>query len=301
MNHPQTVKVNVLLSTYNGERFLREQIDSIFAQKDVEVLLTVRDDGSKDSTLSILQGYGSQLSWYQGNNLGPARSFMELLQRSEDADLYAFADQDDFWLADKLSVAANCLKEYADVPALYFSRTQLTDENLQPTGVVETNPLLTFGESLVYEFVPGCTIVMNRRLRDIVNRYTPDYLSMHDVWVYSVALAVGAKVVFDKTPHILYRQHGNNTIGQGYSQWHEWKRRWKRLSSNEQSRYRRAAELERGFTTMMDERNRLLLARFIRAKQSIVQRVRLMNDKRYLCSDTGTWKRFQLALLLNTY
>lgn len=289
------------MSTYNGERFLREQVDSILAQKGVEVALTVRDDGSRDATQTLLQGYGPQLSWRQGQNLGPARSFLDLLSQSEEADLYAFSDQDDFWLDDKLAVAAQRLAAFQDVPALYFSRTQLTDAQLQPTTVVETNPLLTFGESLVYEFVPGCTMVFNRKLRDIVNRYQPDYLPMHDVWIYSVALAVGARVVFDKTPHILYRQHGNNTIGQGYSQWHEWKRRWRRLSSNEQSRYRRACELRRGFSEMLSAENRQLLDRFVGAKHSLPRRLRLLADGRYVCADARTWRMFKLALLLNTY
>ena len=83
----------------------------------------------------------------------------------------------------------------------------MTDATLKPTGIIEIEPLLTFGESLVYEFIPGCTMVFNRKLRDIVNRYSPAYLPMHDVWIYSVALAVGAKIYFDKSPHILYRHH----------------------------------------------------------------------------------------------
>lgn len=299
MTEHQIMKVNVLMSTYNGESFLCEQIDSILAQKNVKVTLSVRDDGSTDSTQSILQDYGDKLSWYQDQNMGPARSFLDLLSHSEEADLYAFSDQDDFWQEDKLAVAANSLADYEDIPVLYCSRTQLTDAELQPTSVVETNPLLTFGESLVYEFVPGCTMVFNKRLRDIVNRYTPDYLPMHDVWIYCVALAIGAKVVFDKQPHILYRQHGNNTIGQGNSTWHEWKRRWKRLTQGEHSRHRRACELLNGYSEILSKEHVSMLQKF--TDNSISGRLKLLADNRFRCSDKRTWRMFKIAIMLNTY
>lgn len=293
--------VNVLMSTYNGEHFLKEQINSILAQQGVDVKLTVRDDGSSDETTSILGEYGKKINWYVGKNLGPARSFMELLEKAEEADFYAFADQDDYWMANKLKVAADMMFADEKVPALYFSRTQLTDAFLNPTDIVQTNPLLTFGESLVYEFIPGCTMVMNRRMHDIVIKYRPDYIPMHDVWIYSVAQAVGAKIYFDKTPHILYRQHGNNTIGQGYSRWHEWNRRLKRFRNGEHSRYRRALEIKNGYAAIMKEENINMLCRFVEAKASFVKRLSLCSDKRFVCSDRQTWRLFRLAVLLNLY
>lgn len=294
------MSINVLMSTYNGERFLTDQIDSILSQSDVDVVLSVRDDGSKDSTQTILKRYGDKITWWQGNNMGPAKSFLELLRHSsDDADYYAFSDQDDFWQREKLSVAVQGLNQYSDEPALYFSRTQLTDAELRPTFVVETNPLLTFGESLVYEFIPGCTMVINRKLRDIINQYIPNYLPMHDVWIYSVALAVGAKVVFDKQPHILYRQHGNNTIGQGYSALHEWKRRWRRISKKEHSRYRRACEILKGYDKLISNENLQLLHNF--TDNSLLGRLRLLCDSRYKCADKRTWWMFKQAVFLGIY
>lgn len=298
------MKVNVLMSTYNGERYIGEQISSIMAQKGVEVDLLARDDGSKDTTLDILEACRGKgvLQWYKGDNLGPAYSFLDLLAHSSaDADYYAFSDQDDFWLPEKLSVAVEMLTGAGDAPALYFSRTQMTDAELHPTGIVEINPLLTFGESLVYEFIPGCTMVMNRALRDIVNCYRPSYLPMHDVWVYSVALAVGAKVFFDKEPHILYRQHGGNTIGQGYSIWHEWKRKWKRFANSEHSRSRRALEIRTGYTPLMNEENLRLLNDFIEARHHVGKRLSLCFDHRLDCAKKSTKQLLRIALLLNSY
>ena len=292
--------VNVLMSTYNGERFLKEQINSILSQQEVDVKLSVRDDGSFDKTTSILESYGNKLKWYAGENLGPAFSFMELLNNAEGADFYAFADQDDYWMPEKLEVATNMMSE-DNGPALYFSRTQLTDSSLNPTSIVQTNPLLTFGESLVYEFIPGCTIVMNRQLRDIIIQYKPDYIPMHDVWIYSVAQAVDAKIYFDKTTHILYRQHNNNTIGQGYSRLHEWNRRLKRLINGEHSRYRRAYEIKKGFSAIMKKDKFNTLCSFIEAKNSFTKRISMCFDKRFMCSNKPTWRLFRLAVLLNIY
>lgn len=97
----------VLMSTFNGEKFIREQIESILAQENVNIKLLVRDDGSTDKTLDILNEYKNKgkLNYYIGKNLGPQLSFMHLLQNAPYCEYYAFADQDDVWLKDKLSTA----------------------------------------------------------------------------------------------------------------------------------------------------------------------------------------------------
>ena len=298
-------KVNVLMATYNGEQFLQEQIDSILRQRDVSIELLARDDGSTDGTVAILSDYQDRNALHylsDSKRLGPALAFLRLLKlSSEQADYYAFSDQDDWWEEDKLSVAVSRLKEYGEQPALYFCRTQLADRNLHPLPSPPLSPLLTFGESLIYEFIPGCTMVMNRRLRDIINAYTPHYLPMHDVWIYSVALSVGAQIEYDDTPHILYRQHGNNTIGQGYSRWHEWKRRWERFRSSEHSRSRRAQEILTGYSRMMPAENASLLQSFLEGKTSLTKRLRLALDKRLRCANPTTQRLFWLNLLTNSY
>lgn len=296
-------KVNILLSSYNGEKYIREFIDSALCQEGVQVDLLVRDDGSTDATLQILDEYKTKglLQWYKGDNLKPARSFMTLLKDSAKADYYAFADEDDYWKPAKMRVAVEQLQSFEDVPALYFSRTQLTDAKLNPISSPLITPLLTFGESLVYEFIPGCTTVINRKLRNILNTYIPDYLPMHDVWVYSVALAVGAKIIFDKDSYILYRQHGENTIGQGQGEMHEWKRRFKRLVNKEHSRYRRAVEIQNGFSQYLTADNRRTLSKFIEGKNNRRKRLKLMTDKAFMCGNSNTYKLFQLAVLFNIY
>ena len=163
-------KVTILMSTYNGETYLDEQLESIEAQKDVQTKILVRDDGSTDRTCDILDRWQQKanLKWYRGENIGPARSFMDLLRQAGDSCYYAFSDQDDYWLSDKLKVAVDKLESYESRPALYFCQTELVDKNLNRVSSVIIHPRLTFGESLVYQFIGGCTMVMNQALRDIM-------------------------------------------------------------------------------------------------------------------------------------
>ena len=211
-------RVLVLMSTYNGESYIEEQLSSVVAQKGVEVSILVRDDGSKDSTLHILDRWQSAgaLSWYNGRNLGSAGSFMDLVYSAPDADFYAFCDQDDVWFSDKLQRAVTAIDncgEADDVPVLYFSAQLLTDEKLQVTGRNIPKRLFTFGESLLRNPAAGCTMVFNKKMRDLVAREKPSTVYMHDMWVYMLCKAVGGVVLFDSTPSMYYRQHGDNVVG----------------------------------------------------------------------------------------
>ena len=155
-------RVEVLMSTYNAMKFGAEQLSSILNQEGVEVQLRVRDDGSTDGTQQWLdvEATKGQLVWWQGENLKPARSFMELLAKAdEDAEYYAFADQDDIWLADKLSAAVSRMEKDKEVPALYFSRTQPVNEHMEPLQALTFTPRVTFGEALMCHLATGHTMV----------------------------------------------------------------------------------------------------------------------------------------------
>ncbi len=297
-------KVTILLSSFNGEAYLEEQLESIVVQKDVLTNILVRDDGSSDHTCDILEQWHhkANLSWYCGENIGPARSFMDLLRKADDSCYYAFSDQDDYWLSDKLKVAVDKLESYEKRPALYFCQTELVDKNLNRVNSVIIHPRLSFGEALVYQFVGGCTMVMNRALRDIILKYDPQYLSMHDVWIYDVAQAIGAHVVFDHIPHILYRQHGGNVTGQSTSVMTEWKHRTGRLVKRDlHSRSKVAQEILKGYFAMMPEENRCILTDFIEAKTHLKQRLKLLHDRRFRCGDKDTYHNFRMAVLMNIY
>ncbi len=217
-------KVCVLMSTYNGERYLKKQIESILNQEDVEIHLIVRDDGSTDKTIEILNSYSRQkkLSYYKGNNLGPARSFMDLLnsdyvkEKMDKNTFIAFSDQDDIWNNKKLKRATNVLSEsdYKNVPAIYACNFQLIDKN--DAKITNINHVVTtdFLSSVIFSSCTGCTMVINYLLYKELVGITPDNIYMHDDWIHKVCLAIGGKVFFDNNQkNVYYRQHEDNVIG----------------------------------------------------------------------------------------
>lgn len=291
------------MSTYQGEKYLKEQIDSVLCQKDVDVKLVVRDDGSQDGTQSVLEDYQERglLTFYKGTNLGPQRSFLQLLHQAPESPYYAFADQDDFWLPEKLSTGVAAIGSNPDEPSLYCSQTRIVDNKLNPLADKRLDPKLTFGESLVYAYASGCTMVFNMALREAVLAYHPMFLDMHDRWLVDIVTAIGGHLVFDKQSFILYRQHTQNVIGLHDSRWKEWQLRFRRIFHHEHIRYRTAKELFQGYNDRMPPAQRDVLELFLKAKKSPVHRMRLLFDSRYRCGSMKTWVLFKLAVLLNTY
>jgi glycosyltransferase involved in cell wall biosynthesis len=214
---PTTPRVCVLLSTYNGARYLPAQLDSLKAQQGVTVDLHVRDDGSTDETLAILARYAdtwpSLAQVTSGPNLGPANSFLELLRTAPDADYYAFCDQDDVWLPQKLARATEALKADAG-PAMYCSNVTSVAEDLSVLGVPFQNDDPRFKHLLFENIAYGCTTVINRAARELVAARLPHpgAIIMHDWWMALVVAAFGS-VHYDPQPHILYRQHSTNSLG----------------------------------------------------------------------------------------
>lgn len=211
-------KVCVVLSTYNGEKYIREQIDSVLAQSYSNIELLVRDDGSRDATVDIVEEYCNRhnnVRMYKGDNLGVTLSFYDLLKNvPEDAEYIALCDQDDVWFVDKIEAA---IKAIASIngPALYCEKPMLVDEKLKPLkdNIQRHRPKITFGNAIIENVCTGCTVVFNRALYDIINGKWPKHSLIHDWWIYQVAVCFG-KVVYNETPHIYYRQHGGNQIGQ---------------------------------------------------------------------------------------
>jgi glycosyltransferase involved in cell wall biosynthesis len=208
----------VLLSTYNGEAYLAAQLDSLAAQKDVDVEVFVRDDGSTDGTLAILARHADR--WpalaapMTGPNLGPARSFLALLAAAPgDFDYYAFCDQDDVWLPEKLGRASRRLAQEGGAPALYCARVLCVDAQLRPLGERWIGGDASFEHLLFENIAFGTTLVMNAPARSGIVAQTPGPgLIMHDWWCALWASAFGV-IVRDDRATILYRQHGSNAVG----------------------------------------------------------------------------------------
>ncbi|AEA32647.1 glycosyl transferase, family 2 [Lactobacillus amylovorus GRL1118] len=222
----QNYRIGVLLSAYNGDKYIAQQIESIMKQKNRDhITLLVRNDGSTDKTSEILEKLKNKynnLRVISGPNIGLISSFFELLKigiTEYNFDYYSFCDQDDYWLEDKLQVAVNYLeKESRDVPVLYGCRSLIVDDSLEKTGFITQaqKRKLTFYNTAIQNIVIGHNQVLNKKLAEIIVTHTLrlDNIYSQDLWVTNVA-AVCGKILFDNTPHTLYRMHGYNQLGYG--------------------------------------------------------------------------------------
>ncbi len=215
--------VAVLLSTYNGEAFLQAQLESLALQQGVAVQVFVRDDGSSDGTLAVLRSFAHlwpQLAApFTGANLKPAMSFLELLRSApEGFDYYAFCDQDDVWLPDKLSRAAASLQDMPpSKPTLYCSLVTCVDRDLHPLGPPRIDRDGRFKHLLFENIAYGNTVVMNTEARRLISSRKPlRGVIMHDWWCALTVSAFGA-VHYDERSGVLYRQHGRNMVGASQS------------------------------------------------------------------------------------
>lgn len=224
-------KVQILMSVYNGMKYLSKQLESILSQRGVQISVLVRDDDSQDDSLQILRKYEirhENISVCTGRHLGAAGSFYKLLQMADlSNDYFAFADQDDVWLADKIKRAVSLLElEPAGQPLLYAGKVYYASDDLRKREIfsysIRKEP--SFGNALVENICMGCTEVFNRQLLLLAGIHIPDGCIMHDWWMYLTAACFG-EVVFDQKAYILYRQHSANQIGMENSWIWRWRKR----------------------------------------------------------------------------
>lgn len=216
--------ITILLSTYNGARFLFEQLASFERQTDPDWRLIWRDDGSTDDTVAIMQEFNARTkrcTWIKEpiTRLGPTDSFLLLLREAcrniEKNDIIVFSDQDDVWLPEKLERAkAHLGTGRDDTPALYFARQKLVDKNNIVIGEsAKIRFLPSFPDCLVQNVAAGCTIALNYKAATLVNSIRPPKETFHDWWCYIVVSACGGRCIYDDEMVILYRQHSNNAVG----------------------------------------------------------------------------------------
>ena len=275
--------VNILLSTFNGETYLWQQFESFLAQEYRPVVIHLRDDASNDKSVEIASAFAGSLAQDQNiqvkveaaQHLGVVESFFELLKNSDpNCAYYAFADQDDVWLDRKLSRAVAKIKQTkTDKPLLYFSRLHYVDKDLNSRGLSVPPKILGLGNALVNNVVPGCSLVMNKALRDLLVTELPQKCLMHDWWVYLVASAMG-EVIFDSEATILYRQHDNNVVGGTLNPVKNFYRRMRRFMKRRKFQLSdQAAELLRIYGERMSPQAKGLVENFVRTKKSFFARV----------------------------
>ena len=218
--------IHILLSTYNGTKYLTEQLDSIFSQTCPNLRLYIRDDGSTDGTRELLSSYRKEHPESAermillpddplhpeapNENLGYMGSFWRLLETVPEAEYYAFADQDDVWFPEKTQKCLDLLRETGEeIPHLAFSSYYYTDENLNILHPAP-EPSLPLGLKDVMFYVPifGFSMVFNHALRQAA-LVTGDRKELpHDTWLQMIAAGCG-KISYEKTPLAYYRRHGS--------------------------------------------------------------------------------------------
>lgn len=227
-------KVCIFLSAYNGEKYIKEQIDSLLNQKEIAVTIVIRDDGSTDSTASILEQYNGKYSGnfqiIYGKNIGCERSFFELLYKRIDADYYAFCDQDDVWDMNKCVTQIRII-ENIDGPALSACNMAVCNEQLVPAGKVYSDGYIGFyirfiQDNDVLRNFHGCTLLWNRKLQLLLQSQKPTCEVAHDTWVNAIANVVG-EVKMVNIPLVYYRIHGNNVSGFGLNFFEKIRNRFK--------------------------------------------------------------------------
>jgi glycosyltransferase involved in cell wall biosynthesis len=212
--------VAVLLCTFNGDRFIDQQMESILRQQGVRVHVFASDDGSSDQTLHILNAFrGSwgeaRITIFRGPRCGYVANFFSLICAEIEADYFAYADQDDVWDSDKLSRAIAALSALGNnQPALYCCRTRLITRDGAPLGLSpDFKRAPTFANALIQNIGNGNTMVLNRKARDLIRAVGPVDVPSHDWWTYILVAAAGGAVLYDSTPCLSYRQHPGNLIG----------------------------------------------------------------------------------------
>ena len=329
--------VLVLMSTYNGERFLKEQIDSILSQEGVEVRLLVRDDGSKDHTCEILEEYASKyqnVEWKAGENVGFVKSFSALVKMAMDytnmeeavlasldgskrhsraqttptppnlggesaaqendahsgGEFYAFADQDDVWMAEKLKTACSVLsKKDATKPNLFTSNSMQIDAEGKELELFHKGPEPKFrkGNVLVFGTEQGCSMVFNRKAMELYAECEPQ-LTWHDRWLYHICYFLGS-VTYDHQPLFYYRRHENNALANHHAGSLEGERskivRVYRILCVEPpvtNHVEMAKEFYDHFAPRLNTADRKLFRRFIVCRKSIVSKIYMLFSRHFI-------------------
>lgn len=277
------------MSTYNGQSFLQEQLDSLLNQKDVLVNILIRDDGSNDNTKTIIKETQAShdrifIRLIEGQNIGWRESFFELVKIAwreySEYDFFAFCDQDDVWMPQKLKSAYTKLIKMPEWrPRLYCSNLMYFKGGIN-YGIIRNIPKYPdLKQSLIRNYATGCTIVFDKNLLSLVACNLPKIEVAHDWWFYLVSVSCG-NVYIDNESFILYRQHENNQIGLKKDFFQIWRRR---LCSNILRNHQRelqARELLRLYSMIINDRD-------IKSIEELAYYKNKLRNKIYLLLDNG--------------
>ena len=296
----------ILLSTYNGDKFLVQQLESILAQSGVNIHLIVRDDGSSDGTLHILRQYIPRFckdsTIIEGENIGWKKSFFELIKVAaahyRNYDFFAFADQDDIWMPEKISRAIESIESSGNGIRLYCSNLFYYKDGINH-GLIRNKADYSYKNCLIRNYATGCTAVFNKKLLETMAQEQPEIELPHDYFAYLIAALCG-KVIIDHQSFILYRQHDNNQIGCETSFFKRWKRRLISIKDALHSHPKEdlAKEILRLHADIMPPEAVSAVEKLCNYRHSFSTRIRLLFDKGYTFNlkSNDFWLKIRIIL-----
>lgn len=295
------MKIAILMSTYNGHKYLSQQLKSLAEQTVADnITVYIRDDGSSDDTFDIIDKWKEKLRivLYKMNNAGPAMSFWQLLMNPEiQADYYAFCDQDDIWDNDKLETA---IEQLHDDTHFYACNCRIIDENGKVIQKKRVNKKLEINipRLFVCGCTQGCSMVFTDSLRQYLMKLDIQCIPMHDIVVMLYALEYG-EICWDQTPHFSYRVHENNVVAKNNKSFAKkiqttyWN--WKNSSKNSMSEV--AKEMLKNIQGLR-ESDKIFLRKMSDYKKN---KLYLINSYKYIDIGKKELRSFKIRIILGLY
>lgn len=281
--------VAILMSTYNGEKYLTEQINSILKQSYKNIHLFIRDDGSVDGTISILQSFVNNpyITIFNGSkNLGYKNSFLTLIKSvvkcKNEFDYFSFADQDDVWERDKILSAVILLEKNKNHKfRLYYTGLTFVDENLNVLKVKdESRTLVTFGAEIVRHSISGATAVFSYNLGKMAVLYDDSFniKDGHDSFVFRLNAAIGGVFLRDEVNYIKFRRHSANTSSATSGLTYKIKNELKRSNKSETET---AFFLQKYFIDILNPKTANDISALLNYRTGIFNKYKLLTNKHF--------------------
>ena len=294
------------MSSYNGENTIEKQILSILNQNNVDVHITVRDDGSKDRTCERIENlakiHSGKITLVKGENCGWKKSFFKLIGLAKEADYYGFSDQDDYWLPDKLWNSI-CVMEQdgaagiklAHVNSLCTNEHMETQKEQQKRYAQPKNRKAVIAQ----EYFQGCSMLWNREAMKALQHYTPKADLAHDFWVGTLCFYLG-KVYYFPTPQFYHIRYGNNSSADGNVAAGR-KKRIRMLFSQNTVYMNPADDLLEGYGNLLQKKDVAFLSDVRDAKRSLIKRVKLVCMPDFRRESFKSTIFFKMLLLMGKY
>lgn len=300
-------KVTVVISTYNGAKHIKRQLDSIFAQKYVNVKVVVRDDCSTDDTVNVIKNYSETHPEYiieiiTGENVGFAKSFWLALSACKDADYYAFADQDDVWKPNKLISCINVMNESSNIPQLAYCKMQRSDVDLnrldEQVEILKPEQL-TKKITLIKTYNYGAATVINNSAKELVCRLWPDVNDLpHDMWIGTICYWFG-KVYYVDDELYYWIRYDTSVTGEGTKKTGIKYRIKKTLQK--QSYPNICESILEGYNDLLETDDRIFLNKVKNYKFNLKDKIFLLFDMSFKRLNLLGTVSLKIGILLNWY